>query len=131
MEILPVFAEDGLDAGLAKYKALKADDTYAVKENKMNQAGYQLLQNGKIKEDIEVFMINVAEFPVSWNTYYSLGEAYMMDHQKDAAIANYKKIQRNKPRKPEWKRHAGEGKGTVKSPVNNKIKPSRCGRFLL
>jgi tetratricopeptide (TPR) repeat protein len=62
-----------------------------VKENEMNQVGYQLLQNGKIKEAIEVFKINVAEFPDSFNTYDSLGEAYMMDRQKEKAIANYEK----------------------------------------
>lgn len=91
MEILPIFAEDGVDAGFSKYQALKADDTYALKEDEMNQVGYQLLQNEKIKEAIEVFKINVAEFPDSWNTYDSLGEAYMMDRQKDKAIANYEK----------------------------------------
>jgi CubicO group peptidase (beta-lactamase class C family) len=31
MEVLPVFSEEGLDAGLAKYRALKADDTYGRK----------------------------------------------------------------------------------------------------
>ncbi len=91
MEVLPVFARDGVAAGLAKYKELKADDTYGLKESEMNQIGYQLLQNGKTKEAIEVFKINVAEFPDSWNTYDSLGEAYMMDRQKEKAIANYEK----------------------------------------
>ena len=91
MEVLPVFAKDGVDAGLAKYRTLKADDTYGLKENEMNQIGYQLLQNGKTKEAIEVFKINVAEYPDSWNTYDSLGEAYMMDRQRDKAIANYEK----------------------------------------
>lgn len=91
MEVLPVFEEDGLESGLAKYQALKADETYALKENEMNQVGYQLLQNKKVKEAIEVFKINVAEFPDSWNTYDSLGEGYMMDRQKEKAITNYEK----------------------------------------
>lgn len=91
MDVLPVFAKEGVDAGLAKYNELKADETYALEESDMNRAGYQLLRNGKIREAIEVFKINVAEFPDSWNTYDSLGEAYMMDGQKDKAIANYEK----------------------------------------
>ncbi|MFD2517699.1 serine hydrolase [Salinimicrobium flavum] len=91
MEVLPVFSKDGVEAGLARYKELKADDTYALNEPEMNQVGYRLLQNGKIKEAIEVFRINVEEFPDSWNTYDSLGEAYMVDGQKDKAIINYEK----------------------------------------
>lgn len=91
MALFPVFAQDGVDAGLAKYEDLKSDDTYALNEGEMNQIGYQLLQNGKTKEAIEIFKINVAEFPNSWNTYDSLGEAYMQDRQKEKAIANYKK----------------------------------------
>ncbi|HSI70329.1 MAG TPA: serine hydrolase [Gillisia sp.] len=91
MEILPVFAKDGVEAGLSRYKELKADDTYGLKEGEMNQIGYQLLQNGKTKEAIEVFKINVEEFPDSWNTYDSLGEGYMKDGQKENAIANYQK----------------------------------------
>ncbi|SDL31133.1 CubicO group peptidase, beta-lactamase class C family [Salinimicrobium catena] len=96
MALFPVFAQDGVEAGLAKYEKLKNDDTYAINEGEMNQLGYQLLQNGKAKEAIEVFKINVAEFPDSWNTYDSLGEAYMEDRQKEKAIANYEKsIQMN------------------------------------
>lgn len=91
MEVLPVFMDEGVNAGLAKYKELKANDTYALREPEMNQIGYRLLQNGKTKEAIEVFKINVAEFPESWNTYDSLGEGYMMDGQKEKAIENYEK----------------------------------------
>lgn len=91
MEVLPVFAKEGVDAGLKRYKELKANDTYGLKETEMNQVGYQLLQNGKTKEAIEVFKINVEEFPDSWNTYDSLGEGYMEDGQKEKAIANYQK----------------------------------------
>lgn len=89
--LLPVFAKDGVAAGLNKYKELKTDETYELNEADLNRTGYSLLQNGKVKEAIEVFKINVAEFPDSWNTYDSLGEAYMADGQKDNAIANYEK----------------------------------------
>ena len=96
MEIYPVFEKEGVDAGLRRFRKLKADETYTLTENQMNQAGYQLLQNDKIKEAIEVLKINVVEFPESWNTYDSLGEAYMVDGQKQKAIENYEKsIQMN------------------------------------
>ncbi len=91
MEVLPIFETKGVDAGMKKFKELKADDSYALMEPEMNQIGYRLLQNGKIKEAIEVFKINVAEFPDSWNTYDSLGEGYMMDGKMEKAIENYEK----------------------------------------
>ena len=91
MTVLPVFEEQGAAAGLEKYKELKSDDSYALDEAEMNRVGYRLLQKGKTKEAIEVFKINVEEFPDSWNVYDSLGEAYMNDGQKEKAIANYEK----------------------------------------
>jgi CubicO group peptidase (beta-lactamase class C family) len=90
-EILPVFEKQGIDAGMKKYKELKADETYALDEGEMNQVGYVLLQNGKVKEAIEIFKINTQAFPDSWNTYDSLGEAYMNDRQKEKAIENYER----------------------------------------
>lgn len=90
-EILPVFETAGMEAGMKKYKELKEDETYGLDENEMNQAGYALLRNGKVKEAIQVFKINTEAFPDSWNTYDSLGEAYMQDRQKQKAIENYER----------------------------------------
>lgn len=90
-EVLEVFTEKGLTAGTETYKKLKTDPTYGIKEGDINSAGYQLLQSGKKKEAIEVFKINVETFPKSGNAYDSLGEAYLADGDKKAAIANYSK----------------------------------------
>lgn len=57
----------------------------------MNRVGYELLQNGKTKEAIEVFRINAEKYPKSGNAYDSLGEAYLKDGNKKLAIANYQK----------------------------------------
>ncbi|WP_343615556.1 serine hydrolase [Flavobacterium sp.] len=91
LEIFDVFSEKGTAAGLESYKKLKNDPTYGIKEGEINQIGYQLLQNGKKKEAIEVFKINVETFPKSGNVYDSLGEAYLADGDKKLAIANYSK----------------------------------------
>jgi ketosteroid isomerase-like protein len=56
------------------------------KEAKMNSVGYQLLQEKKIKEAIEVFKNVVAEFPNSANAYDSLADAYEADGNKELAI---------------------------------------------
>lgn len=91
MEILPVFMKNGVTAGRERFRELKEDSTYALSENEMNSIGYRLLREGKVKEAIEIFQINVEEFPDSWNVYDSLGEAYLEDRQKDLAIKNYRK----------------------------------------
>lgn len=57
----------------------------------LNTLGYQLLQMKKIVESIEIFKLNVEVYPQAFNTYDSLGEAYMLHGDKELAIANYKK----------------------------------------
>jgi len=46
---------------------------------------------GKIKESIELFKLNVEMYPKSFNTYDSLAEAYMTNKERELAITNYKK----------------------------------------
>jgi tetratricopeptide (TPR) repeat protein len=64
---------------------------YYVAENQMNRLGYKFLGEEKVLEAIEVFKINAKEFPESWNVYDSLGEAYMVNGDKELAIKNYEK----------------------------------------
>jgi CubicO group peptidase (beta-lactamase class C family) len=82
----------GIADALEKYAGMLAHTgEYSLDEGEMNGLGYQLLQEGKTKESIEVFKLNVAAFPKSWNVYDSLGEAYMNDGDKRLAIVNYEK----------------------------------------
>jgi tetratricopeptide (TPR) repeat protein len=62
----------------------------AIEEN-LNNTGYLLLVQKKVKEAIAVFQLNVKYFPGSWNTYDSLGEAYAEAGNKKLAIATYEK----------------------------------------
>ena len=57
----------------------------------MNVLGYQFLQNGKVKDAIELFKLNTVAYPKSGNVYDSLGEAYLKDGKKELAIKNYEK----------------------------------------
>jgi len=45
----------------------------------------------KVKEAIEIFKLNVEAYPQSSNVYDSLGEAYMVNGDKELAIKNYSK----------------------------------------
>ena len=60
-------------------------------EEDLNIWGYSLLAKNETEKAIEVFTLNVLLNPESWNTYDSLGEAYLKAGNKDQAIKNYKK----------------------------------------
>lgn len=65
--------------------------SFTLDENQMNRLGYLLLGAKRVKEAIEIFKLNVEDYPNSSNTYDSLGEAYMIAGEKDLAIRNYEK----------------------------------------
>ena len=50
-----------------------------------------MLQAKKLNEAIEIFKLNVEAYPKGFNTYDSLGEAYMTSGNTELAILNYKK----------------------------------------
>ena len=85
--------EKGVTAGIAQYQDLKSKQakTYDFSEEELNRLGYQLLQRGKHDDAIQIFKLNVEAYPQAFNTYDSLGEAYMMAGNKELAILNYKK----------------------------------------
>jgi len=60
-------------------------------ERILNNIGYELLGMKKNEDAIAVFRINVEAFPESWNVYDSLGEAYMINGDRELAIENYEK----------------------------------------
>jgi CubicO group peptidase (beta-lactamase class C family) len=97
ISIVPVLdktiAEKGIEAGIAQYRDLKAKQsgTYDFAEPELNRLGYQLLRNGKPKEAIEIFKLNVEAYPQGSNAYDSLAEAYMAINERELAIQNYKK----------------------------------------
>lgn len=62
-----------------------------VFELDVNDAGYALLEKGKITAAINLFKLNVHYFPNSWNCYDSLADAYMKAKEYPLALLNYKK----------------------------------------
>jgi predicted Zn-dependent protease len=63
----------------------------ALSEAQVNSLGYLLLGKKRIGEAIEVFKMNVEEHPDSSNAYDSLGEAYMVNGDKEPAVRNYQR----------------------------------------
>jgi CubicO group peptidase (beta-lactamase class C family) len=85
--------EKGIEAGIAQYRDLKAKQaaTYDFSEEELNRVGYNLMREGKLKEAVEVFKLNVEAYPQASNTYDSLAEAYMNLNERELAVTNYKK----------------------------------------
>ena len=67
----------------------------------MNTYGYLLMGQGKVDSAIAIFRKNTKDYPKSWNTYDSLGEAYAKKGDKKQATASYSKalamVQRRQP----------------------------------
>jgi len=84
---------NGAEPALREYrewrKGRAADEV--VTESQLNRLGYNLLGAKRVKDAIEVFKLNVEDYPQSWNTYDSLGEAYLADTNKELAIKNYQR----------------------------------------
>ncbi len=91
--LMKTISTSGITTAIKQYRDLKATkpNEYDFSEGVLNTVGYQLLQMDKKPEAIEVFKLNVELYPNSFNTYDSLGEAYMVSNNNELAIANYKK----------------------------------------
>jgi CubicO group peptidase (beta-lactamase class C family) len=91
--MLKLTEHNGVAAAIAFYRTMKTEqpNQYDFSEPELNRLGYQLLQARKLKEAIEIFKLNVEAYPKGFNTYDSLGEAYMISGNTELAILNYKK----------------------------------------
>jgi CubicO group peptidase (beta-lactamase class C family) len=91
--LMKTLTEKDAATAIKQYRDFKARQggIYDFTEGDLNSLGYELIQMGKLPEAIEIFKLNVEEYPKSSNTYDSLGEAYMIHGDKELAIANYKK----------------------------------------
>ena len=91
--VLGTFEEQGIEAGVAEYRRLRAElpDGYEFGENQLNRLGYYFLGEGDVETAIAVFELNVEQYPDAFNTYDSLGEAYREAGQIDLAVENYEK----------------------------------------
>jgi Flp pilus assembly protein TadD len=78
---------------MSGYRKIKEEesDNAGINEARLNNLGYALMRQKKMAEAIALFKLNVEFYPAAWNTYDSLGEAYMNNGDKELAIANYKK----------------------------------------
>ncbi len=79
------------DKALAAYQEVKTQhpDNPAVEEGNLNQLGYQFIRSKDAKKAIDIFKINTLLYPTSSNAFDSLGEAYMLNGDKEMAKKSY------------------------------------------
>ena len=94
--------QKGVEPAVRQYRELKRTqaDKHDFSEDLLNDLGYALLENRKLKEAIEIFKLNVEVFPQSANVYDSLAESYMVNGDKELAIKNYEKTLELSPQNP-------------------------------
>jgi len=88
-----VYRSKGVKDAIARYRELRrnAPDKYDFAVWQLNSMGYDLLRKGDTAAAVDVFRLNVEQFPEDANVYDSLGEAYLKQGDKTLAIENYKK----------------------------------------
>jgi tetratricopeptide (TPR) repeat protein len=92
VEFAHALRENGFEKAYQMYaETRKNDPDFTLEENDVNLWGYALLQRNKTKEAVEVLKFNAQLYPQSFNAYDSLGEAYMVNGDKELAIKNYEK----------------------------------------
>jgi len=82
-----------VEEAVAGYRKIKKEspNNVSISEQRLNGLGFNLIRQKKLPEAIAIFKLNTELYPESWNTYDSLGEAYMTNGDRELAIANYKK----------------------------------------
>ena len=82
----------GTEAMLKIFAELKGSAEYSLVEDDINELAYRLLYDRKdTPAALEVFKLNAAQFPQSFNVWDSLGEAFYQAGNLEEAIKNYEK----------------------------------------
>jgi len=77
-------------------------------ENTINEIGFIFIGKKDYKRAIEIFKINVENYPKSYNVYDRLAEAYRLYGDKNRAVKNYEKSLKINPKNENAKRRLRE-----------------------
>jgi tetratricopeptide (TPR) repeat protein len=90
--LMDTYETAGVEAAIAQYHELKASQPGAAfHEDLLNAMGYRLLRGEHVEDAIEVFRLNIEEYPDAWNPYDSMGEAYAVAGELELAIEYYER----------------------------------------
>lgn len=88
------YIENGIPQMLQQYQQIKNDTSYNIKKSKtfLNNFGYTLLTDNKVKESLVILKLATEEFPNDVNTLDSYAEALKTDGQNAKSLDYYKRI---------------------------------------
>lgn len=91
--LLRAYRSGGTAEVVSLYRSLRQNESakYDFSQPELNSLGYQVMRMGDTVGVVEIFKLNVEQFPQDWNVYDSLGEAYLKMGNKAEAITNYKR----------------------------------------
>ena len=90
--LLTIF-EKGIDSAVAQYHELyktKKND-FDFDEDQLNSLAYRFMNNGMYQYAIGLLKLNAETYPDSYIICDGLGEAYMLNGNKELAIENFEK----------------------------------------
>ncbi|HXX63045.1 MAG TPA: tetratricopeptide repeat protein [Bacteroidota bacterium] len=89
-------AQHGYAGVAGAFHAFRSDPVHrymdnATLEGRVNNLGYALIARNQLDDAIVILKLNTEEYPASFNTWDSLGEAYANAGRKEDAITAYRK----------------------------------------
>lgn len=83
----------GVAAAIEQYKKLKVDkpNKYDFSQKQLSRLGHQLMGLDRHAEAVEIFKLNMQEFPQSPNTYFGFGNALFQSGDTAQSLINFKK----------------------------------------
>jgi len=98
--LLTTIFEKGIDSAAVQYHELyktKKND-YDFDEDQLNSLAYRFMNNAMYKNAIAVLKLNAETYPDSFIIYDGLGEAYMLNGDKELAIESFGKSLKINPK---------------------------------
>lgn len=78
------YFKDGVNEVKRIYKGVSS-------EKEINSLGYRILGMKKYADAVEIFQLNVTDYPESFNAYDSLGEAQYLNNEAEKAFMSFQK----------------------------------------
>lgn len=85
--------EENTASALAHYTDLKTNnpDHYNFDESELNILGYTLMNEDRLEDALQIFELNIKQYPESANPYDSFGDALLAKGDTIRALENFKK----------------------------------------
>ncbi|NER17559.1 serine hydrolase [Spongiivirga citrea] len=86
-----IIEKEGIDDGIAFYKANSNNREYFVSEDELILSGYHFLKTDNFNEALKIFKLATETFPNKYNPHHSYAEGLMKIGKKKEALVSYKK----------------------------------------